>query len=521
MTGSSCVAKPNLVSARVEEVCLRYPRRIAVVADGERVTFMQLCNSTRTVAERTARQDLPAGTAVTVAPSNNLAGIAAIFGLLAAGAVVVLVDPGLATPERIAVEQYTGVSLNYDLATGDLDPVRGSAGAKRDRPDYEAETALIFPTSGTTGKPKAVAHAHRSLLASSDGLGKVHRGFLLDLSPAQVALLARKVVTSPKSVGRMVAGKQVWATHAPIWSITGYTLLQTTLLRGYTFATQSQFHPRKALMMLEREGVNVYAAAPSVAGLLLRAAVTTRVKNRSLFCIGLGGELAQQNLVRKLRDTFGCLVTVGYGSTELGGGVMAANQKPNGGVNVGLPLPGTSARVMDVNGNSCQPGSVGHLEVRSEAMMTRYLHEDPSQTFASGWFRTGDLAVIAKSGRITIVGRADAMIVRHGVNVDADYLRDVLERHPAVAEASVIGETNAKTGATEVWAFLELKGHFEPSRSELALYCRSQTTSRLVPDHFRTVSQLPRTATGKVSILELRRRVWREDQRPGQLHALP
>ena len=509
---SSRLLPPVRVASRLEKVCSTYPGRVAIVSDGEPTTFAALRTALLAVADGVARQNLQPGARVLAAPSNDLPGITAVLGLLAAGAVVVLVDPNVAAFERLAVEHNAGAKFAYNLTTGELRPIAGSRAGPRDLLQDDGEAALILPTSGTTGLPKAVIHTHQSLLASSDALDRVHRRFLLDLSPAQVMLLLRKLVMAPSSVGKMIAGRQVWATHAPIWTITGYTLAQTTLLKGYTFVTQSQFHPRKALLMLEAADVNVYAAAPSVARLIVRAAQSSPVHPRSLFCIGLGGELASPSLVRSLRDTFGCLVTVGYGSTELGGGVMAANQKRSGRVDVGRPLPGSSARVMNPAGIPCLPGVVGQLEVRSDTMMAGYAGEDTSDTVAGGWFRTGDLAVKRRSGRISIIGRADEVIVRHGVNIDANHLRGVLEGHPAVAEACVMGETEPESGATQVWAFVEAKQDAQVSGQELALWCRSQMPARLVPDHFRTVAGLPRTATGKIAAFELRRLVSREKE---------
>jgi long-chain acyl-CoA synthetase len=145
------------------------------------------------------------------------------------------------------------------------------------------------------------------------------------------------------------------------------------------------------------------------------------------------------------------------------------------------------------------------LWIRTPAAMDGYLRapEETAAVLADGWFKTGDLATISPEGFVSIVGRKRELILRGGYSVVPGDVETTLLDHPAVAEAAVVGVAHAELGE-DVAAFVTLRPGAPASPEELVAFCRERLAGYKYPRRITIVSELPKSATGKILKTKLR-----------------
>ena len=314
------------------------------------------------------------------------------------------------------------------------------------------------------------------------------------------------------------ARNQAWLTPIPYYAIGGHEVLIGATLGGHKLVALETFHPRRVMEALARERVNVFPATPAMVESVLALPDFDRFDLSALLVVGLGGAPASPDLVRRAQSRFGCSVTVGYGSTELGGGVLVTRIDDPDDVKretVGRPFPGTDVRIVDEKGHEAAVGVIGELTCRSDTVMDRYALTDDTaaQNTATGntvarntaaplddgWYRTGDLAVREKDGNLRIVGRRDDMIIRAGYKIQPAEVEQVLNELAGVRQSAVVGVPAPKVGQ-QVWAFAvpEPGEEVRVDRETLLAHCRANLSAHKVPDHLRICESLPTTSLGKV-----------------------
>ncbi|HKS68878.1 MAG TPA: AMP-binding protein, partial [Ktedonobacterales bacterium] len=174
---------------------------------------------------------------------------------------------------------------------------------------------------------------------------------------------------------------------------------------------------------------------------------------------------------------------------------------------VGLPFPGQEARVMHstsrergVHRTPLPPGEIGEIEVRGPNVFAGYWNrpDATAEAFtADGWFKTGDLGWVSDDGYFTITGRARELIISGGENVYPREVEDVLAKHPAVAEAAVLGLPDSDLGEQVVAVVVPRAGQ-DPAAEDLVDFCRERLASYKKPRRVIFAASLPRNALGKV-----------------------
>jgi acyl-CoA synthetase (AMP-forming)/AMP-acid ligase II len=192
----------------------------------------------------------------------------------------------------------------------------------------------------------------------------------------------------------------------------------------------------------------------------------------------------------------------GYGSVELGGGVamrvFAPVPLPMSGRL--LPMRGHRMRVVDDHGVDVPRGEVGELLVRGPGVMRGYHDADDATALAlteEGWLHTGDLARAHRFGLIELAGRKKDVIKHGGYSVFPAEVEQVLESHPSVAEAAVIGIADERKGAVPV-AVVRLSGERSAEPEELVRFGREHLSDYKAPQRVVIVAELPRSGTDKV-----------------------
>ena len=188
----------------------------------------------------------------------------------------------------------------------------------------------------------------------------------------------------------------------------------------------------------------------------------------------------------------------GYGMVELGGAAALKVSLPFLTLPL-LPLPGTAFKVLGPDGDQVPVGEVGELAVRTSGVMQDYLNrpQDSAAVLRDGWLHTGDLARRDPFGLVTLTGRAKDVIKRGGYSVFAEEVERVLEQHPGVAEAAVVGRTDPHLGEVPV-AAVRLRPHATVLPDDLARWAGEHLSEYKVPAEFRILDDLPRIGPEKI-----------------------
>jgi fatty-acyl-CoA synthase len=509
------------MSEALEAAADRSPDAPALVCGDERQSLREIRAASDHLARILQTRGVRATDRVAMLLSNGAAFVHALFGICrlgavavpldvrstvneleelvaSAGVVAIVVDPELPLAgssrslESVAVEL---VGRERTLTPGDTElcervdscpdlPDRGSVAA--------SDPAIVFCTSGTTGRPKMVRHSHRTVIASTMGLHRLHAGFFDGTTRERV----HRMTTVLRRHGLRLlhaTGQQVWMTPIGFSSVSGQQVALGALLGGHRLVTMRSFHPRVALELIQDEKVNILAATPSMAELMLSVRGADSLDTSSMLIVGLGGGPVSPELAAAVRERFRCGVGIGYGSTELGGGVLVSRLEDPVEVQtgtVGRPFPGAEVELVDDRGEGVTQGHVGELRCKV-----------PGST-EPGWYRTGDLASMDGLGNVRIVGRKSDMIVRGGQNVYPQEIERVLELFPAVERSAVVGVAGGPSGE-QVWAFVTLRLGSTATSREILGHCRERLTGYKVPDHLLIRDALPVTAEGKIQKFRL------------------
>ncbi len=218
-----------------------------------------------------------------------------------------------------------------------------------------------------------------------------------------------------------------------------------------------------------------------------------------------GGAPLAPEIHRQFEKKYKRFLLEGYGLSEASPVVSlnpAGKTKPS---SAGLPVPGVRVKVINDQGRDLGTNEVGELLVRGPNVMQGYWRnsEATRQAIKDSWLYTGDLARIDEGGYIYIVGRKKELIIVRGMNVYPREIEEVLYRHPAVAEAAVIGVSDPNRGEIPK-GIVALKKNFQVSEKELKDFCRQHLAAYKVPHSIEFRSELPKTGSGKISKRHLR-----------------
>jgi 2-aminobenzoate-CoA ligase len=477
--------------------------RRCILTDTETWTYSDLLARSNQVAHALVDEmGLVPGNRVLLRGPNNPWLVASWFGVIKAGGVAVATMPLLRRRELEAMVDIAGVEMaicdhrfteDLDAALPDGsrtftyggpggDDLTNLAARKSSRFRNIATAAddvcMLAFTSGTTGKPKATMHFHRDVLAIADTFSRrVLQPTARDLFAASPPL-AFTFGLGQSLVFPMRAGAAVYLLEQP--------------------------SPARLLEAVERHGVTVLATAPTAYRAMVPDLSAARVGNLRA-CVSAGETLPEATWTA-VHDACGIRIIDGIGSTEmLHIFISAAGPEIRPGT-TGRAVPGYVAEVQDPDGRPVPDGELGRLAVKGPTGC-RYLRGDRQATYVTDrWNITGDVYVRDAGGYFHYQARADDMIISAGYNIAGPEVEEALLRHPAVAEAAVVGAPDEERGMI-VKAVVVLRPGAElgpePQRT-LQDFVKSQIAPYKYPRAVEFVSELPRTATGKLQRFRLR-----------------
>jgi acyl-CoA synthetase (AMP-forming)/AMP-acid ligase II len=385
--------------------------------------------------------------------------------------VVVLADDRAIArlPEGCPTAPWSGLASACSTSDSPPDPASS--------PDVtENDPAAVIFTSGTSGRPKAVLLAHRSLLAGLHMLLHITRR------------LPHQVTDAHGST----------ALHTgPMFHIGGIqTLLRAVIVGDTLVMPRGKFDPAEALLLIEEWKVSRWSAVPTMVSRVLEHPDVRTRDVHTLRSLTVGGAPIHGEFLAELRTGFPGVeprVATGYGLTENGGQATAASgqdttDRPGCS---GRPLPCVELRIAPVEGYDD-----GEILVRSPTQMLGYFGEEESPVEADGWLHTGDLGRVDDDGYLWITGRSKDMIIRGGENISPASVEQALNALPGVVESAVFGLPDKDLGE-EVMAVVSVQG--DESEESLRRQLSGRLASFAIPTRWQLVSEpLPVNHSGKI-----------------------
>ena len=350
------------------------------------------------------------------------------------------------------------------------------------------DPALILYTSGTTGQPKGVLHAHRVLLGILPGVEFPH-----DFFPQP--------------------GDRIWTPADWAWAGGLLDVLLPALHHGVPVLAcrLPKFDAGIAFDLLAQHGIrNAFMPPTALKIMRQQAAPRSPLRMRS---VASGGERLGGDMLDWGRATFGVTINEFYGQTEANLVIgNCATLMPTRDGSMGRAIPGHEVAVIDADGAAMPPGQAGSIAVRAPdpVMFLRYWRnpEATARKFRGDWLLTGDLGVRDEDGYFWFHGRDDDVIISAGYRIGPDEVEGCLAAHPAVAMVAVVGVPDALRGEVVKAFVVPREGH--AAGPELAAdiqgYVKARLSGHEYPREIEFLDEMPMTITGKIMRRELRNR---------------
>ncbi len=385
----------------------------------------------------------------------------------------------------VALEHAREGWLDYETLVAD-----GALDVRRPPIDERSPITINY-TSGTTSRPKGVVITHRNAWMNSIGV-LAHWA----LTPADVYL---------------------WTL--PMFHANGWTFTWTITAVGARHVCLRAVNPSVIFPLMAAEGVTRLCAAPTV--LIALAGASPELKRLAPAGVQVmtAGAPPAAVTIERLEQELGWVVTHVYGLTETSPFITIGEPRPEHralapadrarvkarqGVEL---ITSGETRVVDPGGHDVPHDgeTVGEIVARGNVVMDGYFNDQAATdaVIRSGWFHTGDVAVIHPDGFIEIRDRIKDVIISGGENISSVEVEALLLRHDAIREAAVVGLPHEKWGEAP-HAFVVFEAGQSAASEELRAFCRAHIAHFKVPHSFTAMTELPKTATGKIQKFVLR-----------------
>jgi long-chain acyl-CoA synthetase len=520
----------------LDQAADRFPTRVACHYYEERLTYGELLSRVKRLATVFKREGLQPGDRVGILLPNLPETLVALFATWMAGGVVVSLSPLMVADEVASLTKAT--SCRFVVTLDILSPTVCHGGQAPELVVYTTlagrlgrleqlgyawlrfrkiglgtvcpqtrvlsmaeaiqsvgqvripegggihQPALVLPTGGTTGKPKAVVLSHHNLIAQAWQLAHWSRGH---------------------------HGEETILGVLPFFH--SYGLSSTVMMGmalGATLVLHHRFRPSSVVRLIEEHHPTVFLAVPAMLNALNTKILREKEHDlNSLRSVISGGAPLPQSVADEFQQRSGATIVEGYGLSEASPvthvGPIDGTAIPG---TIGFPLPDTDARIVDpaIGTETLPTGAVGELVVRGPQVMIGYWEDEQATAdiIRDGWLFTGDLATCDERGVFQIVDRKKDLIITSGFNVYPGDVEEVLRTYPGVTDVAVVGEPDDERGEV-VKAVLVVESPKEFHRREFDEFTHSHLAAHKRPRLIDIREEdLPRNFLGKVLRRELR-----------------
>lgn len=485
----------NTLPAMFLEVVRTYSDRPALIDGGRTITYRELGKRVGQIAAQLRSIGVMRGERVALLLANGLEFVETYLGIAAVGAVVVPLNVHYQENELLYFMESSGVSVLVTVdehaalcrrvlstmvpssrlvLSAELRPEAASVPTELPvEIPLSPDAPLMYQfSSGSTGKPKKISRTHRNVMIELDNLLNTFA-----FTPADRFLGA-----------------------APFSHVNGLMRTLLACIRaGACLYTVPKFERRAVADLIEREAITVFIAVPFMFIMLSRGTPAGKAKDFSSirWCVSASAPMPKhQNAL--FHERFGFHVRQLYGSTETG--TISVNLNEDVGTtleSVGTPLPGIEIAIFLEGGQAAPSGEMGEIAVKSASAICGYedLDDVNREVFRDGYFFTGDMGRMDGSGHVYLMGRKKLFINKGGYKISPIELQTLLEEHPKVEEAVVIG-VPTQYGDENVKAFIVPS---EPCDAvEIIEYCRGRIADFKIPSQIEFRDVLPKSPAGKV-----------------------
>lgn len=425
------------------------------------------------------------GAKVLVADARRFERVAEHLGEIPALEQILLIDD---TPDSHATGAASPTVISYG------DAVAEGASGDQGFPTTEigeSDPAVIFYTSGTTGRPKGAVSTHGNMIANL-----ANTVFSLTLS----------AMTNPAASRVTDGGQPVSLLTSPLFHVSG---CHSTLVVGFMggmklVIPEGRFDPEKVFGLIEAEGVKIWATVPTMIWRATEHPSRNDFDLSTVVSVAFGGSPSADELQRRIRETFPNVkaTTNAYGLTESSSvaTILTAGENVERVDSVGLPMPVVDIAIADPLGNHLRAGETGEVLIRGPIIMAGYWDnpEATADAIRDGWLHTGDVGHLDDDGYLYITDRAKDMLIRGGENVYCVEIENRLVEHPEIADAAVVGVPHHELGE-EVKAVVELTDGATLTEDDIRAWVGETLAGFKVPTYVeRHDGKLPRNASGKL-----------------------
>jgi fatty-acyl-CoA synthase len=500
-----------------------YGDREGVIDGDQRLTYSQFFERCDRWSAALQEMEVGKGDRVAYIAPNTREQLESFYAVPQLGAVVVPINYRLTAEDFVYITSHSGskvLCVHPDYVPA-VDGVRdqlggvehfvvlGKAEGRKGWLEYDAELARSKPsferpeidendllslnyTSGTTAKPKGVMITHRNQWINvMDTLVHFHL---------------------------TVGDTYLWTL--PMFHANGWTFVWVITAAGGRHICLPKVEPARVFELIRKEKVGWLCAAPTVLISLASAPKEVRGEAPKGVHVVTAGAPPAAATIERLEGELGREVTQVYGLTETSPFLTICEPRPEHAVmsladravikaRTGVEMIGAGElRVVDEAGKDVPPDgqTMGEIVHRGNVILKGY-YNDPEAThkvMSDGWFHTGDAAVLHPDGYVEIRDRIKDVIISGGENISSIEVEGVLLRHPAVQEAAIVGLPHEKWGEAP-FAYVVLKPGASATEAELIAFTRERLAHFKTPHGVTFVSELPKTATGKIQKFVLRK----------------
>lgn len=388
----------------------------------------------------------------------------------------------MAVHKPIVVEVVTGAEHGIKIAEQSLEAVLAAYPADEALvPQSLDDPYLLLYSSGTTGRPKGILLSNRGQLSICQSMASV--GCLEEGDTVLIVL--PMFHTNPLCV---------------------WTYPMTYL--GATLCIRKAFSPHDFWPSVLNYGVTVAMAVPTMYNYVYNLADPntidrSRLKLRYAFC---GAAPLPVELIRSFKEKFDVIVIEGYGLTEATGVSTSGFGIPLKWGSIGTAYPGQQVEIMDDDNNILPVGEKGEICIKGEPVMPGYLSnpQATAETIKDGWLHTGDMGYMDEEGYFYVAGRKKEMINRGGENIYPREIESVLEKHPLVDQAAVVGVPDPALGErVKVCIIPREQGAL--TAEEIKQFLADKIAKYKIPEYVVFMTSFPLNPTGKILKDELKK----------------
>jgi len=491
------------LAALLESNAVRFPDSPGIIFEGNKITYKELDTKASQIAYALQKAGVAKGDRVAIHLPNCPEFIITYFGILKTGATVIPVNVMLKQQEIEYLLSDSGSKILFTLSEflieaapatkkiqgfketivvghkgGDGTPFEtlfGNSQPPLRAVDVDAaeDLAVIFYTSGTTGRPKGAMLTHGNMVSNAFATAEMYK----------------------------YCHEDTIISAMPMFHAAGQTNVMTAAFsQGAAVVLLPRFAPEKVFDALMAERATVFIGVPTMYFQILFHPQAERFAENNLRLCLVGAASMPEKVLNEFAEKFKVVISEGYGLSEA---APVVSHNPIDGVkkalSIGVPIPGVEMKIFDDNDAELPLGQIGELVIRGPNVMKGYLNqpEATAEALRNGWLHTGDMAYRDDDNYFFIVDRKKEMILTGGFNIYPREVEEVLFTHPKIGEAAVVGISDMEKGE-KATAFVVLKDGQTATSEEILEFCRARMAAYKAPREVKFIDRLPRNAAGKV-----------------------